>query len=138
MKKTISILLVVSVMLSLTYCGVSDSSKVGDDFYQMLKTKDYDKLGALLSDEALAANPKEDWINLFKKLDNAYGTFKSYSRQSFHTGVNGGVHRTELMYEVIYDTDTLYHQMKFIEVGDSYKLSFFRSVSDKSKFDKKK
>ena len=136
MRKTILVLSVILGVLSLTYCGVSDSSKAGDDFYKMLKTKDYDKLGALLSEEALEASPEEDWINLFMAIDKKYGNLKSYARQSFHTGFNNGVSRTELMYEVIYDKDTLYQQIKFVEEGRDYKLSYFRTVDDKSKFDK--
>ena len=137
MKSKILLLAVISVIFNFTNCGESKKSKVGNDFYEIIKAKDYNKLSSLLSKKALEESPKEVWINVFKNIDEKYGALKSYFRTSFYVGFYNGIEGTDQVYKVIYEKGTLYQKLKFLKEGDEYKLSFFRSVKNKSDLKKK-
>ena len=92
--KTIYILIAIiatGVISSGFFCNsVSQSGKVGDDFYTLLQKNDYKSIVAMLDKEALNEYAKEDWIKLFTSRNKYLGNLKSYKNTGFHKNTSKG------------------------------------------------
>jgi|GEM_PF-2817714 hypothetical protein len=131
----ISILIVV---LSTVFYGcesLSESDKVVKQFYENIKTEQYDKIPELLDEQAIVANPAEEWKDMIKNLVVSVGKLKTYSRTSFNTSIKNGVTKTVEDYTVEYENKTLYDRIVVIKTGEKYKILHWQFNSDKSKLD---
>jgi len=123
---------VITVLMSSSFIcsSVSQSGKMGDEFYNYLKNNDYNSIVAMLDTEALVEYSKEEWIELFASRNKFFGELKSYKNIGFHTNSSKGMEITKLSYEVNNPNGLVYEEIEFVKRGDDYKILVYRFATD--------
>lgn len=121
--RTIQAFVILCLFFLFTSCeSVEKSDKTAEEFYAAIKDDNFDKAVSFCSEEALKANPKEEWIALLKARKEKTGKLLSFQRYAFETKTNNGVTKTELKYNVTYEKMKFYEKLIFISSGSEYKL----------------
>jgi len=110
------------VFLSTACESVEKSGKTAEEFYAALKEDNFDKAVSFCSEEALKANPKEEWVTLLKSRKEKTGKLLSFERYAFDTKTENGVTTTELKFKTTYEKMKLYEKLLFKSSGSEYKL----------------
>jgi len=135
MYKFVKIVFVTVQFILLTNCGsISESDKVGNDFYEIIKSKKYEKIEPLLHPEALTATPIEFWIQGLQENNKNMGDLLVYKRTGFSTNTTNGITTATLKYDVTYVNGTLFEKIDFINYNNNqYKISHYQFNEDKNK-----
>jgi len=128
MKKfTFILVILTSTAIFLTNCNsVSEASKQGDVFYEIIKSKKFEEIIPLLDVIALDATPKEQWI---RGLENNYserGKIESFERTGFSTSIENDLNLIKLDYSVTYTTGTYKEQLELISRKDNFKVVTYK------------
>lgn len=126
MKNKLLLLSVVGLLIIFSSCGaIGDSSKVGEDFYNAIKEKNVENVIPLLSEEALSATAKEDWIIGLNSYIEERGELKSFKRTGLNVSTSDGVTTTTLTYKVKYEKGDYNEEIILIKKGEEYFIQFY-------------
>ena len=122
---------VIGVISSGFFCSlVSQSGKMGDQFYGYLQKNDYNSILTMLDEEALNKYSKEEWLELFISRNRYFGSLKSYKNTGFHTNTLNGLQIAKLNYEVDNLNGMVYEEIEFIKRGNDYKILTYQFAPD--------
>ena len=114
MKPLLSILSFVSIALIMNGCGFGVKAKTAEPiatkFYEILQSKEYNKLEAIMDE---SAGSKDEWMAVIDLQNEVLGDLKSFDKKlGFNTSINNGITSVELNYECQYENavtdETLY------------------------------
>ncbi len=112
------------------FSSVSQSGKMGDQFYGYLQNDDYNSIITMLDKEALSKYTKEEWLELFVSRNRFFGSMKSYKNTGFHTNTLNGLQIAKLNYEVDNLNGVVYEEIEFVKRGNDYKIFTYRFAPD--------
>ena len=113
------------------FCSsVSQSGKIGDQFYDHLQKNDYNSIIAMLDKQALNEYSQQEWIDLFISRNRYFGDLKSYINTGFHINTLNGLQITKLNYEVDNLNGVVYEEIEFVKRGNDYKILTYRFAPD--------
>ncbi len=113
------------------FCNsVTQSGKMGDQFYSHLQENDYNAIIEMLDKDALSAYSKDEWVELLNSRNQYLGNLKSYKNTGFHKNTSNGIEITKLNYEVNNLNGLVYEEIEFIKRGNDYKILNYRFAPD--------
>ncbi|OQY03359.1 MAG: hypothetical protein B6I20_05205 [Bacteroidetes bacterium 4572_117] len=134
MRKLNFILSFVSIAFFVVSCGsANEAEKFGTEFHEYFKARDYENMVSMISEKGLNATPKEEWIGLFKNVNEKAGDLKSYKKTNFHTSINNGITKVVLSYDIEIGENKFYEKIYFEKHGETYKINMYEFNKDKSK-----
>ena len=134
MKKLEFILSLILVAFLATSCGsADDAEEYGTKFHDFFKARDYENMVSMISEKGLEASSKEDWIAMFKNVNEKIGDLTSYKKTGFHTKINHGLTTVILNYDIEFGNKIFYAKLYFIKKGNGYKIQKYEFNKDKSK-----
>ena len=95
-------------------CGFGVKAKTAEPiatkFYEILQSKEYNKLEAIMDE---SAGSKDEWMAVIDLQNEVLGDLKSFDKKlGFNTSINNGITSVELNYECQYENavtdETLY------------------------------
>lgn len=117
-------------------CGsVNKSENAADEFYRLVKEKDYDALVELIDENALENHPSNVWTDLLKAKEEYWGDYISHKRTAFSANTENGQTTTQLDFTVEHQKGTLYERLKFVQRDDKMKIFDYQYNSVKSDLD---
>lgn len=121
----------IGVISSGFFCSsVSQSGKMGDQFYGYLQNDDYNSIITMLDKEALKKYTKEEWLELFVSRNRYFGSMKSYKNTGFHINTLNGLQIAKLNYEVDNLNGVVYEEIEFVKRGNDYKIFTYQFTPD--------
>lgn len=124
----------VVIFLCLVFCfgcgAVKDCDEIGNDFFNSLKLRDYDKALSLVDEEAFKYTDKEKWLQGLEHKEENFGLPLSFKRIDFETITQNRVTRVGIKYRVIYVGAELFEKLEFIQRDNQYKITFYQFNSD--------
>ena len=129
-------LLLISVSFLMSACGSGEANKIVDEFHKKLDAKEYDYIcDNMLSEDALEATSREEWMGMFTTLDS-WGKLKKRKKQSgFSSKTNNGITTVKLKYTFAIDTTLFYERIVTIDDGTGPKLLAFSVNTDEAVVD---
>jgi hypothetical protein len=114
------------LLLTMNSCGFGqakeDAEKAIEVFHQHLDEQNYEAILKMIDPEALQITSKEEWVALFKNI-NEYGKMKKIDQDwSFKTNINNGVTTVELSYEVTFENGSIKENFTMRKMGDGFKI----------------
>jgi len=132
--KTIYILIAIiatGLLSSGFFCNsVSQSGKMGDQFYSLLQKNDFNSIIKMLDEDALNEYSQKEWLELFASRNKYLGELKSYKTTGFHKNTTSGLQITKLNYEVHNLNGIVYEEIEFIKRGNDYKILNYQFAPD--------
>ncbi len=130
-KKTIQLLLTCVIVVTMMSCGAfKQCDDIGNDFYNCLKHREFEKALEFLDEEALNATPRDIWLNGLTEKDRALGPLLSVQRQDFESYTVDNVTRLAIKYKTQYSSGKMYERLEFIERNDDFKITFYKYNED--------
>ena len=129
-------LLFISISFLMSGCGSGEANKVVDEFHQKIEAKEYAYIcDNLLSEEAIEATSKEDWMAMFTTIDS-WGELKKRKKASgFSSKINNGITTVKLKYTFKIDTTLFYERVVTIDDGSGPKILAFSVNTDEDVVD---
>jgi len=134
MKKFVfPILTIAFLCLALGSCGATEAAeKTVDTFYEILKSKNYDNIEALIDQEALTIDPIETWQQILVNKESM-GDLESYSKDTgFNTSINNGITTVKIDYTCEYTNGPIYEKFTLVDRGEGFKIRMYEYNVDKS------
>lgn len=125
MKPLFSFLSILSVLLLMNSCGFGVTAKTAEPtankFYEVLQSREYHKLDALMDE---TAGSKDEWLDVLELQHEALGDLKSFDKKvGFHTSINNGVTSVELNYECEYENGITDETIYLKQVKKGFKVT---------------
>ncbi len=116
-----SVLLLFSCNLDL---GNEEAIKSAETFHNSLKNKQYDAIiENQISSEGLSVSSKEEWIDLFKLLEEYDGIEKVEKSLGFSSLISNGVHTVKFRYKYFLNSGKkVYENLTLIKEDDRFKV----------------
>lgn len=135
MRKKYFMILLASVAavlsIALQSCGsVKDCDKIGGEFYNCLKTRQFSSVVQLIDEDALKATPADSWVNGLITKDQELGALLNVERINFETLTKDRVTTVGIKYKAIYSAGETFEKLEFIERGDRYWITYYQFNED--------
>ena len=127
---------ILAMLITVVSCGAfKQCDEIGSDFYNYLKTRQYDLVVQLLDEEALKATPQQIWLDGLKEKDRQLGFLLSVQRRDFESYTVDNVTRLAIRYKNQYSKGIVYERLEFIERNDDFKITFYKYNEDSTLVD---
>ncbi len=134
--KMVRMTAILAMLIIVVSCGAfKQCDEIGSDFYNYLKTRQYDLVVQLLDEEALKATPQQIWLDGLKEKDRQLGFLLSVQRRDFESYTVDNVTRLAIRYKNQYSKGIVYERLEFIERNDDFKITFYKYNEDSTLVD---
>lgn len=134
--KMVRMTAILAMLITVVSCGAfKQCDEIGSDFYNYLKTRQYDLVVQLLDEEALKATPQQIWLDGLKEKDRQLGFLLSVQRRDFESYTVDNVTRLAIRYKNQYSKGIVYERLEFIERNDDFKITFYKYNEDSTLVD---
>jgi hypothetical protein len=134
--KMVRMTAILAMLIAVVSCGAfKQCDEIGSDFYNYLKTRQYDLVVQLLDEEALKATPQQIWLDGLKEKDRQLGFLLSVQRRDFESYTVDNVTRLAIRYKNQYSKGIVYERLEFIERNDDFKITFYKYNEDSTLVD---
>lgn len=112
-------------------CGTfKECYDIGDEFFNCLKKKDYNRALQYLDDEATNATPRDIWLDGLEAKGKSLGILLSVQRQDIESYTVDNVTRLAIKYKTFYTNGTIFERLEFIERQGGFKITFYQYNED--------
>jgi len=131
MRKRVIFVMLCAVIALMASCGAfKQCDDVGNNFYNCLKSQDYDCALQYLDDEALKVTSREIWLDGFKEKESKLGLLLSVQRRDFESYTMDNVTRLAIKYKNHYSNGIAYERLEFIERMGDFKITYYQYNED--------